>query len=132
MKRSTSWDKDANYTGNALRGIRKPREDTGGLAVELRDRLPQYYDIWRMGLERVKAARAHKASSKAASSDSLVGRMHEASLQIGIHRNIRCLSRLPRCSAENFRAAMPIGWLLRPAVGGVIDKTSKVTFPPAP
>lgn len=110
MKRSTSWDKDVSYTGSALCGIRKPLEDTGGLTVGLRSRLPQHYNVWQIGLEGVKAARARKASSKATGSDNLVCRMHEASLQKGMHHNIRCLSRLPRCSAENPRAAMPISY----------------------
>ncbi len=130
MKRSTSWDKDASYTGSALCGIRKPLEDTGGLDVGLRYRLPQHYDVWQMGLESAKAAKARKASSKATGSDNLVSRMHEASLQKGMHRNIRCLSRLPRCSAENPRAATPIGYC------GLLLKTLwmifKVTLPPAP
>lgn len=64
LKRSTSWDKDANYTGIALCGIRKPLEDTGGLAVGLRCHLPQHYDVWQMAIERVKAARARKAHRK--------------------------------------------------------------------
>ena len=110
MKRGTSWGKDASYTGSALCGIRKPLEDTGGLAVGLRYRLPQHYNVWQMGLEGVKAARARKASSKATGSDNLVSRIHEASVQKGMHRNIRCLSRRPRCSAENPRAAMLIGY----------------------
>ncbi len=76
----------------------------------LRYRLPQHYDVWQMGLEGVKAARARKASSKATGSDVLVSRMHVASLQKGMHRNIRCLSRLPRCSAKTPRAAMAVGY----------------------
>ena len=43
---------------------------------------------WQMGLEGVKAARARKASSKATGSDNLVSRMHEASMQKGMHDNI--------------------------------------------
>ena len=35
--------------------------------------------------------------------------MHEASRQKGMHHNIRCLSRLSRCSAVNPCAVMPIG-----------------------
>ncbi len=108
--KSTSWENDANYTGSALCGIRKPLEDTAGLVVGPRYRLPQHYDVWQMRLERVNAARSRKASSEATGSDNSVSRMHEASLQKGMHRNIRCLSRLPRCSAENPRAAMAIGY----------------------
>ena len=110
MKKSTSWNKGASYTGSALCGIPKPLEDTCGLAVGPRFRLPQHYDVWEMGLEGVKAARARKASSEATGSDNLVSRMHETRLQKGMHRNIRCLSRLLRCSAENPRAAMAIGY----------------------
>jgi len=108
MKKSTSWDKDASYTGRALGSVRKPLEDTGGLAVGLRYRLPQHYDVWQMGLEGVKAARARKASSKATGSDNLVSRMHEASLQKGMHRSRRCLSRLPKILVQQCQLATAV------------------------